>query len=131
MRKALVVGINHYTHASTLYGCVDDAHAVKSVLERNSDGTINFAVKLLSGTGPTDLVLRSTLREHIRDLFSGESETALFYFAGHGHIETTGGYLIASDAKTGDEGIPLGDVLAFANQCAARNRIICIAQDFI
>lgn len=119
MRKALVVGINHYTHASTLYGCVDDAHAVKSVFERNSDGTINFAVKLLSGTGPTDLVLRSTLREHIRDLFSGESETALFYFAGHGHIETTGGYLIASDAKTGDEGIPLGDVLAFANQCAA------------
>lgn len=126
MRKALVVGINHYMHASTLYGCVDDAHAVKSVLERNSDGTINFAVKLLSGTGPTDLVLRSTLREHIRDLFSGESETALFYFAGHGHIETTGGYLIASDSKTGDEGIPLGDVLAFANQCAARNRIIVL-----
>ena len=126
MRKALVVGINYYVHASALYGCVDDAHAVKSILERNSDGTVNFGVKLLSGTGPTDLVLRSDLREHIRNLFIGECETALFYFAGHGHLETTGGYLIASDAKAGDEGIPLGDVLTFANQSAARNRIIVL-----
>ena len=126
MRKALVVGINYYEHASALYGCVDDAHAVRSVLERNSDGTINFGVKLLSGTGPTDQVLRSKLREDIRDLFSGDCETALFYFAGHGHIEVTGGYLIASDAKTGDEGIPLRDVLTFADQSNARNRIIVL-----
>jgi len=126
MRKALVVGINYYMHVSALYGCVDDAQAVKSVLERNSDGTVNFGVKLLSGAGPTDPVLRSELREHIRDLFAGECETALFYFAGHGHIEATGGYLVASDATTGDEGIPLADVLTFADQSAARNRIIVL-----
>lgn len=126
MRKALVVGINHYMHVSALYGCVDDAHAVKSALERNSDGTVNFGVKLLSGTGPTDLVTRSSLRESIRELFSGECEIALFYFAGHGHIEATGGYLIASDATTGDEGIPLGEVITFANLSAARNRIIVL-----
>ncbi len=126
MRKLLVVGINYYEHVSPLYGCVNDAHAVKSVLERNSDGTINFGVKLLSGTGPTDPVLRSELKEHIQDLFSGECETALFYFSGHGHIEATGGYLIASDAKVGDEGVSLRDVLTFANQSAARNRIIVL-----
>ena len=33
-RIALVVGINHYTHGGSLFGCVDDAHAVKAVLER-------------------------------------------------------------------------------------------------
>lgn len=123
MRKALVVGINYYEHASALYGCVDDAHAVKSVLERNSDGTVNFGVKLLSGTGPTNQVLRSELREHIKELFSGDCETALFYFAGHGHIEATGGYLISSDAKTGDEGIPLADVITYSNQfcCQKQN----------
>lgn len=126
MRKALVVGVNYYEHSPALYGCVDDAHAVKSVLERNSDGTVNFGVKLLSGTGPTDLVLQSKLRENIRELFAGECETALFYFAGHGHIEATGGYLIASDTRTGHEGISLGDVLTFANQSAARNRIIVL-----
>ena len=126
MRKALVVGINYYTHGSGLFGCVDDAHAVKSVLERNSDGTVNFAIKLLSGTGPTDVVSRSELKDQVRELFAGDSEIALFYFAGHGHIEATGGYLLGSDSKTGDDGVPLSDVLTFANQSKARNKIIVL-----
>src|SRR5437763_1223954 len=126
MRKALVVGINYYQHGSQLYGCVDDAHAVKSVLERNSDGTVNFGVKLLSGSGLTQPVSRSELKAQIQELFKGDSEIALFYFAGHGHIETTGGYLLTSDSKTGDEGISLGDVLVFANQSTARNRVIVL-----
>ncbi|HEF4758625.1 TPA: caspase family protein [Pseudomonas putida] len=126
MRKALVVGINYYQQVGSLFGCVDDAHAVKALLERNSDGTVNFGVKLLTGTGPTDLVTRSGLREHIKELFSGECETALFYFAGHGHVESTGGYIIPSDALSGDEGIPLNDVLTYANNSAARNRIIVL-----
>src|SRR5438128_11896388 len=126
MRKALVVGINYYENGSPLYGCVDDAHGVKSVLERNSDGTVNFAVKFLSGTGPADVISRSELKDQIRELFSGDSEIALFYFAGHGHIEITGGYLLASDSKTGDEGIPLGDLVMFANQSNARNKIILL-----
>lgn len=126
MRKALVVGINHYTHGSPLHGCVDDAHAVKSVLERHSDGTVNFAVKLISGTGPTDVVTRSDLRELICELFAGDNEIAMFYFAGHGHIESTGGYLLASDSRSGDEGVPLSDVLTFASNSAARNKIIVL-----
>lgn len=126
MRKALVVGINHYAHGSPLHGCVDDAHAVRSVLERHSDGTVNFGVKLITGTGPADVVPRSVLREQIRELFATDSEIALFYFAGHGHIESTGGYLLASDSRSGDEGVPIGDVLTYANGSASRNRIIVL-----
>ena len=126
MRKALVVGINYYSHCAALFGCVNDAYGVKNVLERNSDGTVNFGVKLLSGTGPTDIITRSELREQIQELFAGENETALFYFSGHGHIEATGGYLLASDSKAGDEGIPLSDVLTFAHQSRVRNRIIVL-----
>ncbi|KIN88605.1 caspase family protein [Thauera sp. SWB20] len=126
MRKALIVGINYYQNIGCLYGCVDDAYAVKAVLDRNSDGTINFGTKLLTGTGPTDLVTRAFLRENIKELFMGESETALFYFAGHGHVESTGGYIIPSEASSGDEGLPLNEVLHFANQSAARNRIIIL-----
>src|SRR5260221_7757 len=107
MRKALVVGIDHYVKFIALFGCVNDAHSVKTVLERNSDGTVNFDVKLLSGTGSTNLVTRAELKEKVRELFAGDSDIALFYFAGHGHTEATGGYLCASDAQTGDDGLPL------------------------
>jgi hypothetical protein len=99
---------------------------VKAALERNSDGTVNFAVKLLTGTGPTDAIDRWHLREQIQALFSGDCETALFYFAGHGHIEATGGYLLASDSRTGDEGIALNDVLTFANGAHAQNKVVIL-----
>jgi hypothetical protein len=126
MRKALVVGINYYANIPGLFGCVDDAHSVKTVLERNSDGTVNFAVKPLTGTGPTDITSRTELKEGIRELFGDDSETALLYFAGHGHIESTGGYLLASDCRTGDDGVPLSEVLTLANASKARNRIIVL-----
>lgn len=126
MKKALVVGIDYYEHASTLFGCVNDAHSVKSALERNSDGTINFDVKLISGTGPSDPVTRSELKEKIKELFSGDSETALLYFAGHGHIESTGGYLISTDCKHGDDGVPLSEIMTIANKSKARNKIIIL-----
>ena len=128
MRKALVVGINYYDsdNVSDLFGCVDDAHSVKAIIERNSDGTVNFDVQLLTGTGPTDQVTRATLRQEIKNLFEGDPDVALFYYAGHGHIEATGGYIIASDSKSGDEGFPLTDVLTFANNSNARNRVIIL-----
>lgn len=126
MRKALVAGIDYYEHGSPLFGCVNDAHSIKSVLERNSDGTVNFDVKLLSGTGPTSPVQRSELKDRIVDLFATDAETALLYFAGHGHIETTGGYLLSSEARRGDEGLPLSEILTLANQSKARNKIIVL-----
>lgn len=125
MKKALIVGINYYEHGSPLHGCVDDAHAVKAVLERNADGSVNFNCLLLSGTGPTDRVNRGELKDAIEDLFKTD-DTALFYFAGHGHIETAGGYILASDARRGDEGVSLGEILLLANKSVARNKIIVL-----
>ena len=49
-KKALIVGIDYYQYGPPLNGCVNDAHAVKAALERNSDGTINFGVKILTST---------------------------------------------------------------------------------
>lgn len=126
MRKALVVGINYYEFGPPLTGCVNDAYKVQNVLERNSDGAVNFGVKLLVANGPIDKVVRSELRQQIRELFTDDSEIALFYFAGHGHIEVTGGYILASDSRSGDEGVPLQDVLTYANGSKAKNRIIIL-----
>jgi hypothetical protein len=126
MRKALVVGIDHYTHISRLYGCVSDAHAVKAILERNGDGTINFDVKLLTATGPPDTISRNDLKDNVKALFLDDSDIALLYFAGHGHIETTGGYLCGSDCRRGDDGLSLGEVLTLANESRARNKVIVL-----
>lgn len=126
MRKALIVGINYYEHGNPLFGCVDDAHAVKAVLERHGDGTVNFDVQLFTGTGPSDTVTRSQIKDYIEKLFSDDSEIALFYFSGHGHIESSGGYLLASDSSRGDEGVSLTEILAFANESKARNKIIIL-----
>lgn len=126
MRIALIVGINYYQHGSPLFGCVDDAHAVKAVLERHDGGSVNFDCKLFTGTGPSDLVQRSELKDNIEELFKTDADVALFYFAGHGHIEASGGYILASDAQRGDEGVSLSEILTYANNSPAKNKIIIL-----
>lgn len=126
MRIALIVGINYYEHGTPLYGCVDDAHALQAVLARHGDGSVNFDCKLLTGTGPSDRVDRAALKDHIAELFKAPAEIALFYFAGHGHIEATGGYLLGTDATRGDDGLPLSDVLTLANASPARNKVVLL-----
>lgn len=126
MRKALVVGIDYYSGINNLFGCVNDAHNVKSVLERNSDGTVNFDVNLISSTREGDALSRVELKSSVEKLFEDDSEVALFYFAGHGHIETTGGYLCTSECETGDDGLALSDVLTFAKKSNAQNKIIVL-----
>jgi hypothetical protein len=126
MRKALVVGIDHYTNVSLLYGCVNDSFAVKAMLDRHADGSVNFGVKHLTATGPSDPVRRDELRQAIESLFAGDGEVSLFYFAGHGHIEATGGYLCSSDVKTGNDGVPLAEIMTMANQSKIQNRVIIL-----
>lgn len=125
-RKALVVGIDYYEKLEPLSGCVDDAHAVKQVLDRHADGTRNFDTKLMTGNGQNDSVGRKALRDEIKELFAGDEEIALLYFAGHGYIEATGGYLCASDTSEGDDRLSLADVLTFAHQSQVSNKIILL-----
>ena len=69
---------------------------------------------------------RHGLKEAVRDLFADDADIALFYFAGHGHIEDTGGYLCASDCATGDDGLALADVMRLANSSKAKNKVIIL-----
>jgi hypothetical protein len=127
MRKALIVGIDHYTHIKALSGCVNDAHAVKAILERHADGTVNFVTpRMLTGTGPADIVERRELKDAVRDLFTGDADIALLYFAGHGYLEDTGGFLCAGDCRTGDDGFSLSELMTLANKSNARNKVIIL-----
>ena len=126
MRKALIIGIDYYSNAPELFGCVTDAHSIKSVLDRHSDGTINFATKLEVATNDKSAISRKELKDLCKELFSDDSDVALFYFSGHGYVENTGGYLITSECKDGDDGFPMTDLLQIANESNARNKVIIL-----
>ena len=126
MRKALCVGIDHYDSVGNLYGCVADAYSVKSALDRNSDGTVNFSVNLMTATNEETCISRKELKSSVEELFTDASEVALFYYAGHGYIESTGGYLITSECKDGDDGFPLSELLTIASKSKATNKIIVL-----
>lgn len=127
VRKALIVGIDHYDHIPSLRGAVNDAYSVKSVLERHADGTLNFPQpKLMTGTGPGATVTRTELREAVEDLFRDDAEISLFYFSGHGYIDGAGGFLCASDCTAGHDGLSLFDVMTFANNSPAKNKVIIL-----
>lgn len=126
MRIALIVGINYYQYGGLLHGCVNDAYSVKSALERNDGGSVNFDCRLLTGTGPAEEVKRGQLKDQLKQLFTTDAEIALFYFAGHGHIESTGGYLLTSDSSRGDDGVSLAEILTLANAAPAKNKIVIL-----
>lgn len=120
MRKALVVGINDYP-SSPLYGCINDATSFASLIENNGDGSPNFGVRIYR-----DVPTKSDLKEMIHELFQGESDTALFYFAGHGYIDDLGGYIVTPDMKPRDVGVSMDEILSMANNSRAKDKIIIL-----
>ncbi len=120
MRKALVVGINNYPQAP-LKGCINDASALATTLEKNGDGSPNFAVKL-----ETDIPTKSELMTMIKELFEGDSDVALLYFSGHGSFSETGGYIVTPDHAKNDEGVSMDQILTLANKSKAKDKIIIL-----
>lgn len=127
MRKALIAGIDHYQHRNPLGGCVDDALALRGALAKNGDGTLNFDCEMLLAMDQASAVSRASLRQAAQALFAGNADqidVALFYFAGHGNVSNTGGYLLGSDVSEASDGLSLNDLVLWANQSQARHRLI-------
>lgn len=121
-RSALIVGINAY-RGMPLTTCVSDAKRLASLLDRDEDGAPNFSVNLL--TAPDDVITERSLKREIVSLFEDEHcDAAVFYFAGHGVLTPTGGYLVTPDFETFDEGISMDEVIRLANRSPIENKII-------
>lgn len=124
MRKALVVGIDNYPQCP-LHGCCNDADEVKKLLETDGDGSPNFSVKLEQNVSS-----KAQLRQLIEECFSGDTEVALFYYSGHGHIDSVGGYLVTPDYSDHDYGVSLQDILTIANASRCKDKIIILDSCF-
>ena len=115
MKRALIVGIDDYPTAP-LEGCVNDAISLAGMLEKNGDGSPNFSVKLL--TSNSTPVTSAVLSEAIQTLFTGDADTVLLFFAGHGIInpDTNAGYIVSQNGARGAWGISLSEILGLANK---------------
>lgn len=120
MKKALVVGINNYS-SSPLQGCINDASAIATTLEKHGDGSPNFDVRLLTG-----VQTKAELKAEITKLFAGDNDIALLYFSGHGFVNELGGYIVTPDYKAYDEGVSMDEILTIANKSKAKDKIIIL-----
>jgi hypothetical protein len=93
-------------------------------LGTHGDGSPNFGIRII--TSPSETVTRPKLKSEIEALFSSDSEIALLYFSGHGIVNSLGGYIVTTDFKKYDEGVSMDDILKYANQSKAKDKIIIL-----
>ena len=125
MKKALLIGINDYPDDNQLAGCVEDINSLKSVIERNDDGKVNFEVRLMPDEQSSENAM-----EAIKELFNDTSDMAMLYFSGHGFINDTGAEIVFPDniRTTGSyyKGIQMKDIMEVVNASKVRNKIVIL-----
>ncbi|MEN4697204.1 caspase family protein [Pantoea agglomerans] len=129
MRKALFVGIDNYRFINKLSCCQSDAMAMSNVLCRHADGRPNFGSKNLLNSDSTP-INKETLEKEIQNLFSGEADIALLFFAGHGYFDQDidEGVILPYDFNsTSNNSVRISDILHWANSNSrVRNKIIIL-----
>lgn len=125
MKKALLIGINNYPNGNELTGCVEDINSLKSVIERDGDGKVNFHVKLMPDEQSSDNAM-----DAIQELFKDTSDMAMLYFSGHGYVNDTGAEIVFPDniRTTGSyyKGIQMKDIMEIVNASKVRNKIVIL-----
>lgn len=123
MKRALVIGLNDYPYGNALCGCINDATEIARRLERHGNGDKNFDVATVCGK-----CSRDNLKSAIDKCFEGTAEVALFYFAGHGMIDSFGGHIITTDNTNAD--VSLRDILDVVNSSKCTNKIVILDSCF-
>lgn len=124
-RRALIVGIDDYDHATTLYCCVNDANKMKDILNKNEDRSPNYECLLLTSTD-REPVTRKRLRKVLNETFNNFPGDVLFYFSGHGDPSETGGYIVTQDGEQNDVGIPMDEILTLAIKSPAKSILLVL-----
>lgn len=116
MKKALFFGIDNNPNLAKLGGSVSDAVKMAFALELNGDRSPNFDTRV--HTSERGIVSSRLMKQSIKDLFRGEADTVLLYFAGHGVIDPRNdqGYLVSQDGSAKNWGVSLEDIMDQANK---------------
>ncbi|MEJ7655362.1 MAG: caspase family protein, partial [Chloroflexia bacterium] len=108
MKRALLVGIDHYDRVSGLSGCVNDVRALTPLLARNEDDSPNFACQAL--TSASERVDRETMlgriERRLRPARTWPSSTS------QGMGRKYGRRALSRRTATPATGVSLADVLA-------------------
>ncbi len=118
--KALIVGIKDYGQ-KILPGCESDAIAMAEILRFNEDGSDNMYINLQLNVETQDELLQ-LVKEH----FEAPTDLALFYYSGHGYVNSKGGYLVTPDSKESDAGLSMDTIIKVANESKTLHRVIIL-----
>jgi len=122
MKRALLVGIDHYQQLPPLAGCVADATAVAEIIRTHADGSPNYQVELITSENNHAVVTREGLRGALARLFGNARGADLFFFfAGHGGQTLWGADLVTQDATSNSLGVSMNDLITLANDSPARS----------
>jgi hypothetical protein len=128
MKRALLIGIDHYDRFGSLSGCVNDANALEALLRRNDDNSPNFdCQKRTSATGG---VTRDVLLGDLDALLDAAADVALLYFAGHGAGSGTDVALVTQDGTPATPGIAFAEILARVAVSSVREVILIVDSCF-
>src|SRR5215212_6721696 len=124
MKRALLIGIDHYDRFGGLRGCANDANALEALLRRNDDNSPNFdCQKRTSATGG---VTRDALLSDLDALLDAAADVALLYFAGHGAGSGTDVALVTQDGTPATPGIAFTEILAKLAVSSVREVILIL-----
>lgn len=124
MKRALLVGIDHYEDFNDLGGCVNDVTAIEALLRRNDDDSPNF--DCVTRTTITGGVTRDRLLTDLDALLGGGADVAILYFAGHGDGSGADVALVTEDGTNQTPGIAFSELLTKVATSPVREIIIIL-----
>lgn len=111
MKRALLLGIDHYDNFAGLGGCANDAAALHPLLARNEDDSPNLDCRLVTARDSSSRLTRDHLLELVDELLGPGCDFALLYFAGHGAPVHSDVALATSDGSATTPGITFAEVV--------------------
>lgn len=124
-KKALLIGINDYPDPYKLSGCVEDINCLRLAIEKNGDGSPNFDIRLMP-----NVQCSGDAMEAIQELFEDDPDVALFYFSGHGYVNTSGAEIVfpndLRDERNYYNGLQMSNIMNIVNDSRARNKIVIL-----